>query len=67
LANKVMLSGMLLAAKGDRAMHNALDRGTVPFLDEDVSRSAPDWSRVTRFALQPRNGCCGQVAAKDSA
>jgi len=36
LANKVMLSGMLLAAKGDRAMHNASTEGRFPFLDEDV-------------------------------
>lgn len=36
LANKVMLPGMLLAAKGDRAMHNASTEGRFPFLDEDV-------------------------------
>jgi asparagine synthase (glutamine-hydrolysing) len=36
LANKVMLPGMLLAAKGERAMHNASTEGRFPFLDEDV-------------------------------
>lgn len=36
LANKVMLPGMLLAAKGDRALHNASLEGRFPFLDEDV-------------------------------
>jgi asparagine synthase (glutamine-hydrolysing) len=36
LANKVMLPGMLLAAKGDRTMHNASTEGRFPFLDEDV-------------------------------
>jgi asparagine synthase (glutamine-hydrolysing) len=36
LANKVMLPGMLLAAKGDRAMHNASTEGRFPFLDEEV-------------------------------
>ncbi len=37
LANKVMLPGMLLAAKGDRAMHNASTEGRFPFLDEEVA------------------------------
>lgn len=36
LAFKVMLPGMLLAAKGDRAMHNASTEGRFPFLDEGV-------------------------------
>jgi asparagine synthase (glutamine-hydrolysing) len=36
LSNKIMLPGMLLAAKGDRAMHNASTEGRFPFLDEDV-------------------------------
>ena len=36
LANKIMLPGMLLAAKGDRSMHNASTEGRFPFLDEDV-------------------------------
>lgn len=36
MANKVMLPGMLLAAKGDRAMHNAATEGRFPFLDERV-------------------------------
>lgn len=36
LANKVMLPGMLLAAKGDRSMHNASTEGRFPFLDEEV-------------------------------
>jgi asparagine synthase (glutamine-hydrolysing) len=36
LANKVMLSGLLLAAKGDRSMHNASTEGRYPFLDEQV-------------------------------
>jgi asparagine synthase (glutamine-hydrolysing) len=36
LANKVMLSGLLLAAKGDRSMHNASTEGRYPFLDEEV-------------------------------
>ena len=36
LANKVLLPGMLLAAKGDRAMHNASLEGRFPFLDEEV-------------------------------
>jgi asparagine synthase (glutamine-hydrolysing) len=36
LANKVMLPGMLLAAKGDRTMHNASTEGRFPFLDEDM-------------------------------
>ncbi len=31
-----MLPGMLLAAKGDRAMHNASTEGRFPFLDEEV-------------------------------
>ncbi|OAI39373.1 asparagine synthetase B [Planctomycetaceae bacterium SCGC AG-212-D15] len=37
LANKIMLPGMLLAAKGDRAMHNASTEGRFPFLDEEVT------------------------------
>jgi asparagine synthase (glutamine-hydrolysing) len=36
LANKIMLPGMLLSAKGDRTMHNASTEGRFPFLDEDV-------------------------------
>jgi asparagine synthase (glutamine-hydrolysing) len=36
LANKVMLPGLLLAAKGDRSMHNASLEGRYPFLDEQV-------------------------------
>jgi asparagine synthase (glutamine-hydrolysing) len=36
ISQKVMLPGMLLAAKGDRAMHNASTEGRFPFLDEGV-------------------------------
>jgi len=36
VANKVMLAGMLLAAKGDRAIRNASIEGRFPFLDERV-------------------------------
>ena len=36
LAYKVMLPGLLLAAKGDRPMHNASTEGRYPFLDEAV-------------------------------
>lgn len=36
LANKVMLPGMLLAAKGDRTMHNASTEGRFPFLDDEM-------------------------------
>jgi asparagine synthase (glutamine-hydrolysing) len=36
LGFKVMLPGMLLAAKGDRPMHNASTEGRYPFLDEEV-------------------------------
>jgi asparagine synthase (glutamine-hydrolysing) len=36
LAYKVMLPGLLLAAKGDRPMHNASTEGRYPFLDETV-------------------------------
>jgi asparagine synthase (glutamine-hydrolysing) len=36
LAFKVMLPGMLLAAKGDRPTHNASVEGRYPFLDEQV-------------------------------
>ncbi len=36
VANKIMLPGMLLAAKGDRAMKNSSIEGRFPFLDEKV-------------------------------
>lgn len=36
VANRVMLPGMLLAAKGDRPIHNAGTEGRYPFLDERV-------------------------------
>lgn len=36
MANRVMLPGMLLAAKGDRPMRNASTEGRFPFLDERV-------------------------------
>ncbi|MGE3804764.1 MAG: asparagine synthase (glutamine-hydrolyzing) [Gemmataceae bacterium] len=36
LSHKIMLPGSLLAAKGDRAMHNSSIEGRFPFLDEDV-------------------------------
>ncbi len=35
-AHKVMLSGMLLAAKGDRSLRNGSTEGRFPFLDERV-------------------------------
>jgi len=38
MANKVMLPGMLLAAKGDRPMRNGSTEGRFPFLDEHVVR-----------------------------
>jgi asparagine synthase (glutamine-hydrolysing) len=37
VANKIMLPGMLLAAKGDRAMRHASTEGRFPFLDESVT------------------------------
>ena len=36
MANRVMLSGMLLQAKGDRSVRNASMEGRYPFLDERV-------------------------------
>lgn len=36
VASKIMLPGMLLAAKGDRALRNGSTEGRFPFLDESV-------------------------------
>lgn len=43
-AHKVLLAGMLLAAKGDRTLRNGSTEGRFPYLDEDVvdfSRQLP--------------------------
>ena len=58
-AYKVMLPGMLLSGKGDRALRTASTEGRYPFLDENVvdfcARSRPN----INCAAGPTNGCCG--------
>ena len=58
-AYKVMLPGMLLSAKGDRALRTASTEGRYPFLDEKVVDFCAKSRRSINCAAGPTNGCCG--------